>query len=374
MPPPRSFCLLSPEYPPASGGVASYVERVATGLAEAGDQVSVWAPSPARDSLRPRVHALPSGFDAAARRRIEASAPAGSGVIRVLQYVPQAFGGLAPGFLRWVTSLPSPLWVMFHEVVYPFERGQTLRRHALAVATRGLAAWLLHRADRVLTSTPSWDQFLIPLGPRGLRPAWLPVTSNLPETPSGRPRRDVLGELGLPEGAPIVAHFGTFGELTATPLRGVLETLVPARQDLHVVLVGRGSREFSASLPRALASRLLATGELPVERIADIIGAADVIVLPFPDGVTTRRTTVMAALALGRPIVTNDGRNTEWLWRGEGCVALTGDAPEAMARRALELLEDPSGRLELGARARAVYEERFCLARLVSTLHLLADG
>ena len=42
------WCLITPEYPPTLGGVADYTRLVAMKLVEAGEQVTVLAPS--RDS------------------------------------------------------------------------------------------------------------------------------------------------------------------------------------------------------------------------------------------------------------------------------------------------------------------------------------
>jgi hypothetical protein len=36
--------IITPEYPPQPGGVSDYTAQVATGLAEAGDEVQVWCP------------------------------------------------------------------------------------------------------------------------------------------------------------------------------------------------------------------------------------------------------------------------------------------------------------------------------------------
>ena len=39
------WVLITGEYPPAPGGVSDYSSMVARGLAEAGDEVHVWAPA-----------------------------------------------------------------------------------------------------------------------------------------------------------------------------------------------------------------------------------------------------------------------------------------------------------------------------------------
>jgi len=50
-----------------------------------------------------------------------------------------------------------------------------------------------------------------------------------------------------------------------------------------------------------------------------------VLLQPYEDGVTTRRGSIIAALALGVPVVTTTGRMTEPLWRASAAVTLVAD-------------------------------------------------
>ena len=89
--------------------------------------------------------------------------------------------------------------------------------------------------------------------------------------------------------------------------------------------------------------------------------ASDLVLLPFVDGLSTRRSTLMAALAHGRPVLALVGKNTDRvLLDAPGAVALTpvGDRA-AFALVAVELLRKPGLRAELGDRGRRLYEERF---------------
>jgi len=124
----RRFCVITPEYLPAPGGVAGYIAQIARGLAREGDEVDVFSPEPAVESTPGvRLHALSRGFDPRARKSIERCLAEHPGTIVLLQYVPGAIGGVNPSFVHWVTRLDAPLWVMFHEVGCPFEHGQRRR-------------------------------------------------------------------------------------------------------------------------------------------------------------------------------------------------------------------------------------------------------
>ena len=60
-----SWQLITGEYPPQPGGVSDYSQQVAAGLAEAGDDVQVWAPSAEKMDSKDRgvsVHGLIDRF------------------------------------------------------------------------------------------------------------------------------------------------------------------------------------------------------------------------------------------------------------------------------------------------------------------------
>jgi len=82
-----------------------------------------------------------------------------------------------------------------------------------------------------------------------------------------------------------------------------------------------------------LGIRIAATGELPAEQIPAHLRACDLLVQPFPDGVSSRRTSVMAGLANGVPVVTNLGLLSEPLWRKSGAVALAPSLRSGTHRR-----------------------------------------
>ena len=93
---------------------------------------------------------------------------------------------------------------------------------------------------------------------------------------------------------------------------------------VRVVCLGRNSDTFVARLEArvpALRGRLVASGAVALAEVAARLRACDLVVQPYPDGVTSRRTSVMAALVNGCPTVTTVGALTEELWADEGGVA-----------------------------------------------------
>jgi glycosyltransferase involved in cell wall biosynthesis len=198
---------------------------------------------------------------------------------------------------------------------------------------------------------------------------WTPVPSSVPVFTDSSGAARVRA--GYPDGAPLVGHFGTYGR----SIRDLLEAMVPAvaqRTRAHILLLGRNSDRFVRDLESRhpdLRGRVSGTGSLPVDSLSHHIAACDVMLQPYPDGISARRTSAMAALAHGRAVVTTSGWLTESLWEDSGAVSLVPfDAPEAMAGAVAALLVDGAARESLSARARATYVDRFDIAHTIRAL------
>ena len=130
--------------------------------------------------------------------------------------------------------------------------------------------------------------------------------------------------------------------------------------------------EFAADLARdypACEGRLCATGALPSYEVACHLAACDVVLQPYPDGVTGRRSSLMSPLALGRPIVTTTGHLTEPFWQDTNAVVLVpAGSGDNLARAVQDLLDDPSRRQQLGTNAMELYRQRFALQHTIDAL------
>ena len=365
--------LLTPEYPPVCGGVGDYTAIVAGGLAAAGDLVRVWYPgapgAPPEYSAGNRVvvRQLPDRFGRASCAALAEALAAEPGIV-VVQYVPAAFGarGLNVPFCRWLARLRrtgTDVRVMFHEPFFYFGFSRPWR-NVFAVVQRAMAAILLRAASRVYYSTESWKRLLAPYGPQAAVEV-LPIPSTIPDLPAERIAR-AQRQRG---GSFVVGHFGTYGDHIARELHSILTALMPRLPEARVLLVGPGGEAFARTLPVGLRDRVDAAGRLSAVAAAAALAGCDLIVQPYPDGVTTRRTSVMAALTTSLPVLTTTGRLTEPLWARASAVALApaGD-PNAFVDLAVGLAGDAGARVALGARGRALYDQEFALAVTISRM------
>lgn len=370
--------------------MSDYTRQVAAALAEAGDEVHVWAPPlngaradeggrTQRD--RVHVHRLPDHFGprglAALDRDLRRLPPTRR---LLVQYVPHAFGHRAMNlpFCLWLwlrsQRRRDRIWTMFHEVAFPWRSRQPAKHNLLAAVTRSMAFLVARASRQIFVSIPAWQLMLRPLASPRTRITWAPVPSNLTAAlPGGADAAGVRARLGAGERI-VIGHFGTFG----ASLRPLLHATIPCILRPHPralgLLLGRGSREFSERLLADhpdLRNRVLATGELPQDELTAHLMSCDLLVQPYPDGVSTRRSSLMAGLRLGVPIVTTEGALSEPLWRESGAVALCpADDVAAIARAASDLMANSTARAQLGARGAALYAAQFGIEY---TVRLLRD-
>jgi glycosyltransferase involved in cell wall biosynthesis len=108
---------------------------------------------------------------------------------------------------------------------------------------------------------------------------------------------------------------------------------------------------------------------LPDDVVSMHVAACDLMFQPYPDGVSSRRTSAMVALSHGVPMVTTKGWLTEPLWQEARAVELVNaDRPSMLADAAAQLLESPQRRHTLGSRAVSLYLSRFDMPHSIRVL------
>jgi glycosyltransferase involved in cell wall biosynthesis len=377
--------IITPEYPPQPGGVSDYTAQVAEGLAQTGEEVHVWCPGTRAGATgvsrsegtvhvhRVLGHVTPEDLKAVGEQLDRFPAPR-----RILvQYVPHGYGrrSMNVPFCTWLwrraTQHGDSLEIMVHEAFLNFEG--SWRQCGAALIHRLMTVILLRGATRVWVSIPECERRwkVYTLG-RRVPFQWLPVPSNIrvacDEAAVQAIRRRYVSDGGL-----LLGHFGTYG----LPVLSVLEPIVLkiAREipDPPLLLMGRGSQEFRNRLIErhpALECRLHTTGPLDPECLSQHIAACDVMIQPYPDGATTRRTSLMVGLAHSKPIVTTTSEVTEPLWAQSEAVGMapSGDA-DAFVKLLRQILRDPGERARMSHAARKLYQERFDISHTLAALH-----
>jgi glycosyltransferase involved in cell wall biosynthesis len=294
----RSVALLfvSGEYPPDVGGVGDYTARLRDALARQG-----W---PSRVLSRARVRR----WDARSLVWLLRAAPS-QGIVHI-QYqagaydllgdvclMPTLLRRLRPG-VRVVTT--------FHDVRLPylFPKAGALRQMCVSyMARRSHAVIAADERDLVMLGGPSPRHHRVPIG------------ANLACEPgSGYHRAALRARLGLDPDALVVVYFGLLNASKGLDLLldafAIIQTSMPTAR---LLLLGG---EVGASDPtdrqtaarvrhrlNAFGQRVVRTGWLPPPELSAHLLAADVALLPYADGASPRRGSLLACAEHGLPIV-----------------------------------------------------------------------
>ncbi len=287
------------------------------------------------------------------------SAPAPDAYSRLLvHYNPFMYGRW--GFAPW---LPALLWsahrrdptlgiaLMLHEPFVPISDAKSLLMGAWQRAQ--LAAVAAASASRG-ASTQAWVRLLSRLPP-SVSAIHMPIPSNLPDMSAERDA--ARRSLGASDATVIVTTFGTDHPSHVSALAVAAQEAIAQATNGDAILLELGSRhrrsELACSSPRRFRP-----GFLPAGVTGRLLSAGDIFLAPFIDGVSTRRTTVMAALQHGLAVVGTDGPLTDPVLRTfPGALTLTDFA--AFAATAARLATDAPARHAQQREARALYAEHY---------------
>lgn len=374
-----SWHIITPEYPPQPGGVSDYTRTIAEGLAAAGDEVHVWCPPAVENSeaYSAVVHRELGHFTSSDLRRVGRELDQFEGPRRLLvQWVPHGYGYRAMNlhFCLWVWQRArrgDSVEIMVHEPFLSFREG-SWKQSGVAVVHRLMTLILLRAASRVLMSIPAWEACWRPyaLG-RALEFTWLPVASTIavvdnPESVQAIRARYTNG------GGRLVGHLGTCDRHITELLLKAVPALLHNGKPQAMLLVGRGSELMRNRLIHrqpALADRVHATGTLAAGELSLHVSACDVMLQPYIDGVSSRRSSTMVVLAHGVPIVTTRGSLTEPLWIESEAVALApAEDVSALVEATQRLLPDEAAKSRMGIAAKSLYATYFDLKRTITSL------
>lgn len=365
--------IITCEYPPQVGGVSDYTALLAGELQKAGDAVEVWAPAFVSDK-RPSVHRVFGNFSPKNLRQTHELLDQCARPRNLLvQWVPHGYGkrGINLAFTRWIASRSQcgdRVFLMVHE---PYlESGQgSWKRRAVSFLQRRMIRKLLYASSRVFISIPAWENYLRPYAPPGMQLEWMPIPATIDADPDPGGVTNIRARLG---NNLIVGHLGTY----SSELRRILEPALPKilREvpNASALLMGNRSDLFAADLKAAtpdLADRIHGVGLLPDSDLATHIAACDLALQPYPDGLSSRRTSLMNLISRGVAVVSNMGHLTESLWTESHAIALSSTTEATqLASLCTQLLGDAQRRQELAHAARALYSSRFDWSNVITAL------
>lgn len=358
--------LVSPHFKPLPGGVSDYSYQFASELVKAGhDVVVVTRAKPSESFLSECAFKIVSGENFSLRMASQLKELCLDHEIDValFQWTPLAFApeslGIIPSLALTFFFLRSiPIHLMVHESHYP-----------VLFNPRGLLIGLPHFLQFILFSffvrklyfsheaaKRYWENRLFFKGSKALET--LPVFSNIPVVREHLKKSEV-GELRL-------VYFG--GQHPTNDLALVRQAFDNCRGKLGDRVVLRLIGITNDNCPHIFKGEgISALGFLPEEEVSRELHEASLILAPFTDGVSTRRGSVMAALAHQKAILTTDGICTmeDIPWHEIVQVVPQGDK-QAFEHYAYELLQDKEKREHIGQKGHDYYMTNFKASKVVS--------
>jgi hypothetical protein len=273
----------------------------------------------------------------------------------ILNYVPQSFlHADVRALLRWLTrarASGSAVVLVIHEFLPPRD---SLRRRAVSVLLSALLRRLLRRATAaVVTHDVARDE----LAALGFLPvaSVIPVGSGIPVHPMASAR--VKGSLVM------------FGQPASFAPHLVRAIAAQAGAASPVVWLTRSEPEAAAFAarhdidPRGLSIRAGLNGTA----ISRVLASSVAALAPITDGVSTRRTSVAAALAHGLPVVGTDGACTTDALRRSRALLLSRPADAgAFVEHARRAMRSGDEWVMMSQAASALHDELFGWPRIAA--------
>lgn len=354
------------------GGVGAFTQELARALHPMGHEIHVITSQKARPAgavrtLRTRNDPLDLGF-AQLHPRIErwrwpSTATVADIVLRHdlqvvdIQYQAAAYNMHSPAInlLPWRIKGMTKTVVTFHDlrVPYLFPKAGALRQRALRTMASHAHGVIVTNIDDFKTLRPDLS---IPL-------AQIPIGSNIKTySPNHVETAEVREKLGLADDGYLLGYFGFLNESKGADT--LLHALANLDNKFHLVFIGgqTGTSDptnvaFLDQIKNqvdqlGLINRVHWTGFLSESRVSTYLTAADMLVMPYRDGASLRRGTLMAVLAHGRPLITTTpSEPTPELLDRENVWFVPADDATALAEAIKTLAADAGQRLALGKKA-----------------------
>lgn len=385
--------LITGEYPPMQGGVGDFTRELATALAAPNRHVHVITGrvngDVPGDQSPVQVHRTVTGWGLRCWRQIANVTRRIDLQVLNIQYEPAAYAMqvginfLASGYARRLVR--PPIVTTFHDLLMPylFPKAGRLRWQVVE--------YLARRSEAVIV-TNAEDQAKLRAYHLHRDPVLIPIGSNIDPALAGEfDRAAERARWGAAPGELIVGYFGFLnlskgGEV----LMQAMKLLRDAGRSARLLLVG-GRTGTSDPTNAAYASQVdalikildlqsqvTATGYLDPAAASRALLACDVIALPYVDGASLRRGSLMAALAHGRPIVTTEPRYPiEGLSHAQSAWFVPPNDPAALAAAIDEVLDKAELRAQLergAATAARLYTWDQIAARTLDVYESVVSG
>jgi colanic acid biosynthesis glycosyl transferase WcaI len=284
----------------------------------------------------------------------------------------------APAALLTARLGRTPCWLHLQdfEIDLAFQTGLLSGKILQRIVLR-MEAWLLRRFDTVSSISSRMVEQLLKKGVKPENTSYFPNWVDLAHIKPSLSGDNYRALLDIPRDAIVVLCSGSLGAKQGLMVIPETAAMLSTRRDIVFVVCGDGVMKPKLQAAAAGLSNVRFLPLQPVERLGELLSAADIHLLPQNRGVAdlVLPSKLSGMLASGRPVIATCGAGTELNAVVSGCgLVVPPEDAVALAKAICQLADDSRSRSELGGKAREYAEANFGRDAILERIFAPMDG
>jgi glycosyltransferase involved in cell wall biosynthesis len=297
----------------------------------------------------------------------------------LVQFVPQLYGlkGANPFFsmlLRDLKRYGYNVVTVAHEFSSPF--GLNPKSMLLGAAHRFLFRAVVNASSKIISTTPFCLNLLqqrFQTSPSTFH--YIPVSSTIaPFEIDEKEKEMIRAKMNLSPENFVVTSFGNMVGEGLDLFKRFVAWLANDNASARFLFLGKGSGSLKAKMDDSLQEHIHATGEIPAEQITEYLAVSNLYAVFYPDGASTRRTSLITGLAHGIATVSNRGILTDSDLISSGALYLLQDLNEKELTEFKKSLEDKSFMDNMRLLSRSYFDKNLSWPKIASEYSHLLNG
>jgi glycosyltransferase involved in cell wall biosynthesis len=297
----------------------------------------------------------------------------------LVQFVPQLYGlkGANPFFsilLRRLKRNGYDVITVAHEFSSPL--GQNPKTIALGTAHRMLFNSVVNASSKIVSTTPFCLNLLQQrFNSRAETFHYIPVSSTIiPVRVDDQTKARLRSNMNLSAENFVVATFGNMVGEGLSLFKTFVNWFAKDNQLARFLFLGKGSDSLKEEFTGDIQRSIHATGEISDQSITQYLSIANLYAVFYPDGASTRRTSLMTGLAHGLPIVSNTGILTDSNLISSEAVYLLKNCDTEELIKFKKSIQQKTFLENMGQQARSYFDKNLSWSRIASEYCRLLNG
>jgi len=284
----------------------------------------------------------------------------------LVHFVPHLYGwlGTKPFFALLLFTLKRkgyPVVTILHEFSSP--PGSSIKTTVLSWLHRTLLRLIVRTSKKLIVTTPfALALFHKNFPSRKSDFKYIPISSAITISPAEFEKQASLrSQLRLSPDSLVISLFGSTIGTAFDHLHKVLQWMVNKISNSSFLFIGKHGESLKLKFlgEEAIFSRIRTTGPVSNETASHWLSISDLYLVFYPDGASTRRTSLMTGLEHGLPTISNFGSLTDPVVASSGAIHLFKNFSDEEFSVLQTLYQDPAFRKQAGKTARLLWEKNF---------------